>query len=258
MSSQQVDAPDGQNAVVSSQTLLGTFPNSSLVETVALPPNTETLLLFSVAGINMNVASVVGVTTGNAYSFSQLPTQSGYVQSGIYVVSVSPAADGSVVITWTGSGLGDWYVVADAGIRQVFDQAIAGALGAAGAGAPLSAVVVAGLASGDVAPLSVDGFGHIIPIVPNATVVVTLGASFGAVLNALGAGQHYYLFGYDVDATVAGKVRLIDSVNDISRCTVPVSSTGTVQLNGYETSGAVQANASAGTPTLLLRYAIGP
>lgn len=157
-----IDTPDGQYGTVAAQRLLGTFAGGVVSATVALPPNIETLLTFNTDGMDPGLKSIVGVTTGLDYNFSTLPAGPGGMNNPIYICSVVPVADAEVVITWDSAPADPWYVVADAAVRQYFDETLAQVVGLNGGPiAPNSSVLVAGLSSGFLFPLNLDGSGNL-------------------------------------------------------------------------------------------------
>jgi len=150
------DTPDGQYSTVSAQQIIGNFAAGNITESVNLPPNTETLLILTDDPFGPIVKKIVGNTTGFDYSFSALPNGAGGGVNSLFVCSVVPSVDAAVTITWSSAPTTSWYVVADAAVRQIFDEAIAQVIGLVSAGAPYSALVVAGLSSGYIQPLSLD------------------------------------------------------------------------------------------------------
>jgi hypothetical protein len=252
-----VDTPDGQYGTVSPQLLLGTFANTSLVEVIALPPNAETLLLFSVGGTNMTVKSIFGVTTGQNYNVSQLPGVSPTVESGVFVTSVMPTADAQVTVTWTGGGLGNWYAVADSAVRQYFDETIAQVIGLVGGGAPSSALLVAGEYSGGLQPLQVAPNGGLLPFVPTATVQTTVGGGLLTILPAPTSGGNY-IFRIDAWANAAGDILLSAGAMSLPNIGWNAGVGNGIDFKGFRTTGVVQCVSSLAGTQVTVTYAPGP
>lgn len=106
------------------QSLIGSFVVASA--TLVLPTNAETLWLFTTDVSPQGILSIVGTTTGKYYPFSPMPLRrfggQGCGPNAIFVAAISPAADPSVTVTWTGAC--QWYAIADGATRQIVDQTL--------------------------------------------------------------------------------------------------------------------------------------
>jgi len=247
--------PDWQRGVFSPQKLVASVPINTGEVTVNMPANTEALLII---GAGAYVSSVTGTTTNKTYTFIY-PTND---NTGFAIVFVSPAVDPAVKIMLELAPAPEWYVVADAGVRTVVDAVLASAVaGASGGGvAPAGAVLVAGsspsFGGGDAYVLETDDNGRLVPLVPTAAIRIS---AAGEVLAAQASGA-WYLFGLDVQATVAtGTLNLDDVVTSDVICFVQPPAANTtlhVDLGGYRCAG--QVNAGLSDCVGYLRYAPGP
>lgn len=138
------DTPDWQSGVYSPQQLLGAFPGSAATEVVTIPPNTESLIIVGVPTSATTSPTVVGVTSSLDYLVSQVPTPAGTGISPVFLASALEPIDSQVTIHWPGGVTGEWYVVADAGIRQILDLTLANILATAGDAATQLGLIVMG------------------------------------------------------------------------------------------------------------------
>jgi hypothetical protein len=258
VSNQTVDTPDGQYSSVSAQTLLATVAANTVSETVSLPPNTESLLVFVQSTSGYELESTIGVTTGFYYPIGLYPSMGGGSQNSLYAVGVSPASDSEVVITWVSAPNEPWYVVADSGIRVIVDATLSQVVAEVGASVPGNGVLVLGSDHAVALPFLLGFGGETIPLVPSMAGQQTASAGGAQILPAMGGGNHYYLFGYDVDASAVSTLEISDASYVIADINFPATGLQGVPLHGFKTVGPVKVTAPLASPLVTLRYGEGP
>lgn len=255
-----IDTPDGQYGTVNPQQLIGEFIGVTSAQTVTLPPNAESILIFLQGAVVESLALVQGVTTGCHYSFSEMPIGPPGGNP-IYVVSVVPAMDDQLEIGFSSYATGlTYYVVADSGIRQVLDVYLANIVGIANEAAPVSALLVAGSDGTELRPLSTDSNGRLVPLVPTDTSAMGMAVGPTTFLGAPSSGA-WYLFGVDITTTGvgAGQVYFITGAGTWI-CVASIAGPGTISipLQGMRVTSSVILNGINTAGTCVLRYAPGP
>lgn len=257
-----VDTPDGQYGTVSPQTLLGTFATASA--TVTLPPNAESLLIFTAGVVSRLLLTVVGVTSGVDYRWSAMPLGPGGDTNPVYVVSVIPAVDSQVTITWA-AGVGTWFAVADSAIRQTLDQYLSQLTQFIGSVTGNYGLLALGSDGTDARALLTDTLGRLItspaagaPTVPNASVQLAVTGTPANILAAPGSGNNY-LFGVTINsASNTGVVTISAGGVIIWEVNLATIATAGGPLFGYKTNGAVSVVNATSTCLMTLMYAAGP
>lgn len=221
-----LDTPDNQRGVFGPQLFCGTVTTSAH-EDVALPPNTESLILVGPAFLVTQI-TVQGLTT-----LANLPVIGAVhnplaVTTCIAFVPVSPAADPIVRVTG-GSGLGTTLsIVADAGVRTITDGSIAQVLSLAPAsGIPAALVTQDGWDGAGPRMLRVNtqGMPYTVPSAPSEAASdhplnevnvnsVTGITSTTTILNAPGAGKRYRIYGVAISVFGTPSVSGVVSVDD--------------------------------------------
>jgi hypothetical protein len=252
-----IDTPDGQYGTINPQQQIAYFASATGPETITLPPNAETILIYQNEVLSESLDLVQGVTSGCDYSFSKMPV--GPPGSNpIYVVSVVPAMDSQLIIGWSGYATGiSYYVVADSGIRQILDVYLQYVLGTVNFPVPTSALLMGGTDGADLRALETDSNGRLVPLVPTASVAASNTVANETYLNALGSGA-YYLFGYDASAAAATDISCMANGANISQLNIAAGGNAQADLKGFRTAGPVTFTPGANTPFVALRYAIGP
>jgi hypothetical protein len=117
-----VDTPDNQRGVVSAQVLLGAFPANSRLQTIGIPPNTETLVVVVRSlGLTRPTVQCTGLSTNMGYPAITSPSAQSGTASTFYF-DVSATLDTEVTLSLDLIDGGDlWYAYADAGVHVVND-----------------------------------------------------------------------------------------------------------------------------------------
>lgn len=172
-----LDAPDGQRAVVAAEQLLGGGKQTGATVTVPVGANVEALWLFG-EGVIDPLPTIVGATSGYEYPVFWAPWQAQNEPAWFSIVAlVTSEVDQSVVITFPSPPATGWYVVADQGGRFVLDVDLAQTIQTPGVSAPTAVVVVGGSDGTAARTLKTDSTGAL----------VTAGSAFPPVYAAPGA-----------------------------------------------------------------------
>lgn len=116
-----VDTPDYQRGIVNAQALLAATPSGTGSATVAIPPNTETLVVIVP---NANAGTGIfctGTTTGIQYSGIKSASEPLVANTPTWFFDVSTAVDPTVTVSLTITPTATWYVYADAGTHITAD-----------------------------------------------------------------------------------------------------------------------------------------
>jgi hypothetical protein len=255
-----VDTPDGQYGTVNPQQQLAYFPDATGPETITLPPNAETILIFQNEVFSNVLNSIQGVTSGCHYSWNQLPVGPPGGNP-IYVVNVVPAMDDQLIITWQSYGSGiSYYVVADSGIRQTLDVYLQFVLGIVNEDVPTSALLVGGSDGADLRALQTDSNGRLVPLVPTDTSPMGMAVGPTTFVGAPTSGA-WYLFGVDITTTGAGVGQIYFITGGGTWiCVASIAGPGTISipLQGMRVTSSVILNGINTAGTCVLRYAPGP
>lgn len=169
------DTPDGVRGSVSAQKVFGPFTTAHTTENVTLPPNTETLAIIQEGVAPNDVVTVTGSASGFEYPVTRVETQNGLALFPTFLAMVWPALDPIVTVGWGRGPTNTWAVVADLGVRTVYDLAIGGSLIASGQLTPVTGLLVDGSDGTFAHPLLTDSSGRLevveaYPASGNATV----------------------------------------------------------------------------------------
>lgn len=115
-------SPDWQRGYYSAQKLLAHVAAGGATVTVTLPPNIETLAIYTVSMPNPADVQASGVQSGNNYPGLVTRSQTSATSGAVVLFDVSAALDAQIKLTWTVAPIFDWYVVADSGVRIVASQ----------------------------------------------------------------------------------------------------------------------------------------
>lgn len=139
-------------------TLLASVPPATLVQSVTLPANSQTIEVLFPSGTASTTATVVGNTTSVTYG-----GLAEFGQGARFRFRVSYAADPAVTVTVTNPG-STWFVVASPAVLQVdaLPYGVAGPAGIAISAVPFS-LQVAGNDGFNLRPVSTDSAGRLVP-----------------------------------------------------------------------------------------------
>jgi hypothetical protein len=117
-----VDTPDNQRGVVSAQVLLAAVPAGTLIQTVGVPANTETLVVVvRQNGLSTPSLQCAGLTSNTLYTPVTSPNN-GAGNPATFFLDVSATMDTEVELVLTSPGGGNgWFIYADAGVHIVTD-----------------------------------------------------------------------------------------------------------------------------------------
>lgn len=116
-----IGTPDWQLGFVNAQQLLATAPFATASLIVGIPPNTETLAVYSAEG-GVGPLECVGQTTGITYPGVEVIAGFGISALPTFYFDVAGSIDPQVEIAWTGSAPANhWYVYGDTGIHVTAD-----------------------------------------------------------------------------------------------------------------------------------------
>ena len=231
-----VGTPDWQYGVVSAGMLLASIPSGTTSAVVDLPPNTQAVMVVASGANWASGVTCIGQTSNVQYP-GLLRTSGAGVTSDISAVfDVSSQVDTSVKIEWGLSpGPVEWYVYSSAGVRVVSD------LNTAAMSTTLTSIAKGGLllvganVSSGVQSLSTTAVQLAPPHISNRN----------------------YLYGFDfADMSGTDDITVSDANGAIAYRSGSAGSSGTIDLGGYQATGAVSAVMSAGTAKGLLRYKV--
>lgn len=254
------DAPDGQNAIVTSQVLLATLSGGTRTATVTPPVNTETLIVLASNASTSSPLEVLGNTSAVQYPGVLVPSRLGLSQIQVYYFEICPAIDASYVVAWTTAPSSSWSIISDAGIRAPVDPSLALAISQQGKGVNEYGFPVFGSDNGTATPIEVDANGRLIPLVPTSSSGLVVATTAGVTLEAAPGTGHNYLFGVDVEGLTAVDVLTLSTVatGTFAILTAPLNATATLDLEGFATAQLVTATTSIDTANVVLRFAPGP
>lgn len=259
--SQVIGAPDWQRGVVKSEKLLATVPPGVSSESVTVPANVTRLIVLWQGSSGPPSAQVTGNTTGITYPGSRLQTFEVGFNSYFFEFTISTVLDDSFTIEVGGNvATNPWYVISASDTDVVNVPALAALVQIWNTPTNQQGINVLGYDGSDARFLSVDSNGRVIPLVPTASVDVTLTGASDPLLAAPASGR-WYLFGFDVAVATgtAGVVTLSAGGVVIATAQVgtTVNLTDHLDLDGFATASAVTADGPANI-VVTLRYAPGP
>lgn len=192
-----IDTPDYQRGVVNAQILLAVVAANQASETVAVPPNCETFVVSTSAGVGLSVPTITGADSGVRYAGARAVGAGSGFTSPVFIFDVSDVIDGGLTVTWSTAPTTEWFIYSDAGTHSVADIAN---------------------------NRDFNGSQFVVPVVPygepgshppqEVSVVSFNLAANGVVLAAPGALLRYRIFGGNISAAAAGMIGiLLDSIS---------------------------------------------
>jgi len=255
-------APDWQSAIVNTQALLATVTGGGTTATVTLPPNTATLVVFTLSPINLDDITVTctGTTTGVTYPGSLRgppPLIDTYYTR---YFAVSPALDPQVTITFASAPYSTWYVVATTGIDTVDVPALSGLVAQGGATGNAYGLVVYGTDFATNTPFFTDALGRLMPF-PSAASGFLGGVSGPQALVAGTATNPLYVTGFDIvigSGGTAGEWQLLDNGLQIAVGWCNAGGSDHVALQNYYLTDALTGDFPVGPCDISYRYTVSP